>query len=142
MAEAKDLIGSWRMVSWTRTSARTGEVRDALGPNPIGYIAYHADGRMMASVFRRDRPKAGPDGWSMGEKAGLFETMLSYVASYTVEGDRVVHHVEAAWNPSWSGDLSRPFTLEGSRLTISGAPGVDPNTGEDVTYAMVFEKVT
>jgi Lipocalin-like domain len=29
---------------------------DAMGPDPIGYIAYHADGRMMALVLKRDRP--------------------------------------------------------------------------------------
>jgi hypothetical protein len=27
-----------------------------MGPDPIGYIAYHTDGRMMALVLKRDRP--------------------------------------------------------------------------------------
>ena len=35
----------------------------------------------------------------------------------------------------------RPFTLEGDRLVISGAPGVDPATGEGVIYRMEFRKV-
>lgn len=135
------LIGSWKMQAWTRKSVATGEVTDALGPDPIGYIAYHADGRMMASVFRRDRPAPREAGWSETEKAKLFDDMLAYVASYRLDGDRVIHHVDGAWNPNWRGDLSRPFTLERDKLVISGAPGIDPKTGEEVVYRMEFTKV-
>ncbi|MGP6086207.1 lipocalin-like domain-containing protein [Antarctobacter jejuensis] len=141
MANAEDLIGTWRMESWTRTSVATGVVSDAQGPNPIGYVAYHADGRMMATVFRRDRPARGDAPWSVEQKAELFDKMLAYVASYTLEADRVVHHVEGAWNPDWEIDLSRPFKLTGDRLEISGAPGVDPVTHEEVIYRMTFVRV-
>lgn len=141
MSKAAQLIGSWKMEAWTRTSVATGEVTDALGPSPIGYIAYHADGRMMATVLRRDRPQPKSESWTTAEKAQLFDDMLAYVASYTLEGDRVVHHVDGSWNPNWYGDLSRPFTLEGDRLVISGAPGIDPATGEEVIYRMEFIKV-
>jgi len=141
MAQASDLIGSWRMSAWTRTSVATGEVTDALGPDPIGYIAYHADGRMMATVFRRNRLPAKDDPWSDAEKVELFDTMLAYVASYSLDGARVVHHVERAWNPNWEIDLSRPFKLTGDLLVISGAPGTDPTTGEEVIYRMEFRKV-
>ena len=141
MADASALIGSWRMDAWTRTSVATGETADALGPAPIGYIAYHPDGRMMAVVFRRER-LASPDGdWTTEQKAELVDDMLAYVASYTLDGDKVIHHVEGAWNPKWGGDVTRPFTLDGNRLIISGAPGIDPRTGEDVVYRMEFRKV-
>ncbi|SPH24453.1 hypothetical protein DEA8626_03505 [Defluviimonas aquaemixtae] len=141
MADETALIGSWRMISWTRTSVASGEVSDALGPDPVGYIAYHADGRMMATVFARKRPRVDDGRLGGPQKAELFDTMLAYVASYTLEADRVVHHVEAAWNPAWEIDLSRPFTLDGDRLVISGAPGTDPATGEEVVYRMEFRKV-
>ena len=139
--DASALIGSWKMRAWTRKSVATGEITDALGPDPIGYIAYHADGRMMATVFRRTRPMPTESGISIEQNAQLFDDMLAYVASYTLEGDRVVHHVDGSWNPNWHGDLSRPFTLEGDRLVISGAPGIDPTTGEEVVYRMEFVKV-
>jgi len=129
------------MRSWTREVVATGEVSDALGPDPVGYIAYHGDGRMMASVFRRDRPASSAGVLSDVEKIDLFDGMLAYVARYSIEGDRVIHHVEAAWNPAWQVSLSRPFTLKGDHLHISGAPGVDPRTGEEVIYAMVFDRV-
>lgn len=141
MASASDLIGTWVMDAWTRTSVETGETTDALGPAPIGYIAYHADGRMMATVFRRDRPQPRDGEWTVEEKAAMFDNMLAYVASYTLDGDRVIHHVDGAWNPKWGGDVIRPFKLDGDRLVISGAPGIDPRTGEEVIYRMEFRKV-
>lgn len=84
------------MSAWTRVSFATGEETDALGPSPIGYIAYHADGRMMATVFRRDRPAAKQGGWPDEEKARPFDDMLAYVATYSIEGDRVIHHVDGS----------------------------------------------
>lgn len=142
MADESALIGTWRMDAWTRTSVATGETTDALGPNPIGYIAYHPDGRMMATVFRRDRLSPTDMDWTASEKAELFDDMLAYVASYTLEGNEVIHHVDGAWNPKWRGDVVRPFTLEGDRLVISGAPGRDPRTSEEVIYRMEFRKVS
>lgn len=141
MASTPELLGTWRMLSWTRTSIATGEVQDALGLNPIGYIAYHADGRMMAFVQRRDTPSLdGP--LTTTQKADLFDSMLAYTASYSIEGETVVHTVDGSWNPFWGREpLIRPFKLVGSSLIISGAPGRDPVTGEDVIYRMEFERI-
>lgn len=68
--------------------------------------------------------------------------MPAYSASYTLDDDKVVHHVDASWNPAWgTSDLIRPYKLDGDTLVISGAPGKDPVTGEDVVYRMEFRKV-
>ncbi len=140
MESTAALLGTWRMVSWTRTAIATGVTTDAMGPNPNGYIAYHADGRMMALVVdRRGREPAAPFATD-ADKASLFDSMLAYAASYRIEGDQVIHSVDAAWHPAWGGDLVRPFTLDGDRLSISGALGRDPRTGEDVMYNMTFER--
>jgi hypothetical protein len=130
------------MKSWTRKAVATGAVTDALGADPIGYIAYHADGRMMALVINRHRPSIKGTVPTNAEKAALFDSMLAYSASYTLEDDKVIHHVDASWNPAWGvTDLIRPYTLEGDTLVISGAPGNDPATGEEVIYRMEFRKV-
>lgn len=76
----------------------------------------------------------------MEGKAKLFDDILAYVASYRLDGNRVIHEVEGSWNPNWQGALERPFTLVGDRLVISGAPGIDPATGEEVIYRMEFTK--
>jgi hypothetical protein len=50
--------------------------------------------------------------------------------------------LDGAWNPNWGkAPLVRPFRLEGDSLVISGAPGRDPVTGDEVAYRMEFRKV-
>jgi hypothetical protein len=142
MPDASALLGTWKMVSWTWKVLATGEVSDAMGPDPIGYIAYHADGRMMALVLKSDRPPFTGTVPTDDEKIRLFDTMQAYSATYTLEGDKVVHHVDAAWSPAWAGtDLTRPFALDGDTLVISGASSKDPATGGDVIYRIEFTKV-
>jgi hypothetical protein len=135
------LLGTWKMISWTREVIATGEIADAMGADPLGYIAYHADGRMMATVFRRDRGRPAATAPTDQEKIGLFDSMLAYCAAYTLEDGRVIHHVEGAWNPIWEMDLVRPFMLNGDELLISDAPGIDPRTGEAVIFRLRFRKV-
>lgn len=136
------LLGTWKMVSWTRERVATGEVADALGPDPIGYISYQPDGHMTALVVRRNRLCAPGRALTVAEKVELFDGMLAYAGTYTVRDGQVVHHVEASWNEVWTGtDLVRPFHLEGDDLVIAGAPSKDPATGEDVIYRIVFRRV-
>ncbi|MGO4668114.1 lipocalin-like domain-containing protein [Bosea sp. 2YAB26] len=141
MADAEALLGTWKMISWTREAVATGVVTDAMGSDPVGYISYQPDGRMMALVLDRNREKPVGSAPSPEEKIGLFDSMLAYAAAYTLEDDKVTHHVDAAWNPTWQIDLIRPYILAGDRLVISGAPGHDPATGEAVIYRMEFRKV-
>jgi hypothetical protein len=55
MADAKAVLGTWRMLSWYREFLDTGEKIDALGPDPGGYITYGADGRVMTLITGKDR---------------------------------------------------------------------------------------
>ena len=53
------------------------------------------------------------------EKIALFDTMFAYSGSYTVESDRVVHHVDLSWNEAWSGtDQVRFCKVDERTLTI------------------------
>ena len=142
MGSAAALHGTWRMISWTRRAVATGMVTNAMGPDPVGYLSYHPDGRVMAVVVSRERPAIKGEVPTDAEKVALFDSMLAYAGTYTFENGRVVHHVDASWNPAWGvSDLIRPFSIDGNRLKISGAPGVDPKTGEEVFYELEFRKV-
>lgn len=130
------------MVSWTRRAVATGLVTNAMGPDPVGYLSYHPDGRVMAVVVSRERAALKGEVPTDAEKVALFDSMLAYAGTYTFENGRVVHHVDASWNPAWGvSDLIRPFSIDGNRLVISGAPGVDPKNGEEVVYELEFRKV-
>ena len=46
----ENLLGTYKLISSTRTIVETGEVKDAFGKQPKGYIMYGMDGRMLGSV--------------------------------------------------------------------------------------------
>jgi len=69
------------------------------------------------------------------EKAEAFSTALAYAGTFTVSGDRVTHHVEAATDPNRvTKDLVRIVVrLVGDRVTVRT---VDPLAWDDgVRYA-------
>ena len=127
MPDRAALLGTWRMVSWKRQIVTTGEQTDALGPEPVGYINYGADGRFYALVVSRNRPGPASLPPSTDEKIRLFDSMLAYAGTYTLDDEKAVHHVDASWNQAWTGtDQVRFYKLDGDRLTITGAPAKGP----------------
>jgi Lipocalin-like domain len=141
MNDPSQLIGTWRMLTWHREFADTGERVDALGADPVGFISYGADGRVNALVVRRDRPSPASLPPSSREKIELFDSMLAYAGTYTLHDDHVVHHLDASWNEAWTGtDQIRFYNLDSSKLEIWGAPAPDPYTGRTVVHRITFEK--
>ncbi len=142
MTDKAALLGTWRMMSWQREIIATGERIDALGPEPVGYINYGADGRMFAFVLSKDRIRPAGSVPTNEEKLRLYDSMLAYAGTYTLDDEKVVHHVDASWNQVWTGtDQVRFYTLDGDRLTIRGAPDKDPYTGQEVVHRIVFQKL-
>jgi lipocalin-like protein len=43
----EELPGTYKLISGTRTIVETGEIKDAYGKQPKGYIIYGRDGRML-----------------------------------------------------------------------------------------------
>ncbi len=123
MHDQSQLVGTWHMLSWRREFVDTGEWINALGPNPVGFVSYGADGRVHAIVVKRDRASPARLPPSQSEKVELFDSMLAYAGTYTLHDDRVVHHLDASWNEAWTGtDQIRFYKLDGSRLEIWGEP--------------------
>ena len=121
-SDADRLLGSRRLVSFQRRFEDTGEVIDMYGADPRGAIVFGA-GRMAVVIAASGR--APP-----ADKAGMasaFRGMMAYTGRYTVEGDRIVAEVGAAWHPAWE-DTRQPrfLKLEGDRLTLTTPVQVHP----------------
>ena len=41
------LLGTWKLITAVREEISSGTKTEFLGPNPVGYINYGADGRML-----------------------------------------------------------------------------------------------
>lgn len=138
----EDLYGTWRLLSWTRQVAGTGESADLFGKAPHGFINYGRDGRMFAIIARENRTKpADLAKLTDQERAELFKTFVAYAGTFKINGGRVVHNVDISWNENWTGTAQvRNFKIDGKRLTIS----IDPYVGADgarVTSVLTWEKV-
>ena len=73
------------------------------GDKPDGYIGYAPDGRMYAIFVNTDRTKPQETVATDEEKAKLFSTITAYAGTYTLDKDKVVHHVDVSWNQAWTG---------------------------------------
>jgi len=139
---ASRIVGSWRMLSWTYDVLGTGESHDALGRNPKGYMHYLPDGRMMVLVLSARRPEPAALVPTIEEKIGLYDSMFAYAGTYSVERDRVIHHIDMSWNRVWEGsDQIRLLKIEGRYLTYTGVPAKNPLDGRECVHHVKFEKV-
>jgi hypothetical protein len=136
------LLGTWRMISWTIEFLDTGEHSDALGNNPRGYVNYASDGRVMVLVLKGDRTTPASLVPTPGEKIALYDTMFAYSGTYSVQHDRVTHHLDMSWNKAWEGtDQIRLLNFDGERLTYRTSPAKNPFDGRECRHTVRFEKV-
>ena len=138
------LVGTWKLISATDTTDKGQIIENAYGLNPTGFLTYTPDGRMMAIITNGGRkPLSVPDwvGAPVEERAEAFATLVSYAGSYTLDGDRVTHHVEAAWvQNAVNRDLIRFIVkLEGNRVTLRTPPGL--KGGVQITEELVWARI-
>ena len=134
------LLGTWKLKSYVVTTA-AGERSTPYGENPTGYITYSADGRMQvigAADARKVPATASP---LSDERVELYDTMFAYAGSYSVAGDKVIHHVDVSWNEVWTGsNQTRIFELKQNLLTLT-ARIPEAVSGVETLYVAVWEKV-
>ena len=143
IAAQEVLEGTWKLVSSTRTNTMTGATTDSFGPNPLGYIMYGKDGRMMVLLTRSDRPKPDSiDKIADEQRSRLFSSMLAYSGTYKFDGKTIEHHIDLSWNQVWSGTTQvRDIKKDGDRLIYTTQPGPSPIDGSMGFATLVWEKV-
>ena len=140
-ATAQRLIGTWRLLNSVREEIPSGRKSDSMGPNPQGFLNYGPDGRMIAIMVSsgRGRPSLRPE---PSEKQGLFDGLISYAGTYSVNGNEVTHHVDISWNESWTGtQQKRTVRFDGDRIVLTTAPSPDPLEGKMSVRTLTWERV-
>jgi Lipocalin-like domain len=140
-AEDNPLIGTWKLKSFVREVAVTGERYNQLGEHPNGYLSYAADGRMLVLFVADDQPhpRAEP---TDEERIKLHRSMLGYGGTYELSAGKVVHHIDIEWDGRRLGtDQVRYFTVEGDRLVIKTEPNKSPIDGREGVGILTFERV-
>jgi hypothetical protein len=142
LAGENPILGTWKLKSYLRELAVTGEKINQLGEHPDGYLSYSADGRMYAIGTSDNRVKPRNVNPNDEERVKLHQTMFAFAGTYTLEGGKVIHHVDISWNEAWTGtDQVRFYKLDGNTLTITTAPNKSTYDGRESRTVLVLEKV-
>ncbi len=132
-----NVVGNWKLVSFFTEEVATGQRTSLLGEHPKGYLIYTPQGRMVALLVHEARKPPQVD----EDRINLHKYMYAYSGRYSVEGEKVVHHVDISWNESWTGtDQVRFVKLEGDKLTIKTAPAKNAITGLESTNVLIWER--
>jgi lipocalin-like protein len=117
---AKDLVGTWQLVSNVLT--QDGKKIDQFGPDPHGVLYFASNGRYVLSIVRDGLPKFAGNGRMNGtdaENKAIVQGSISHFGTYSVDGDKIVFHVEHATFPNWDGGTqARPFKLSGDDMSF------------------------
>jgi hypothetical protein len=136
------LVGTWKLKSYLREVAATGERYNERGEHPNGYLAYSADGRMYAIITWENRITPQDVVPTNDERIKLFSTMISYAGTYTFDAEKVVHHVDISWNQNWTGtEQVRFYKLDGDTLTITSALAKNFTDGREGRSILVWERL-
>lgn len=133
-----EIIGTWKLVSYN-TELKDGSVnRPLFGTNPIGFMIFTADKRMMVVAEAENRKPPQKD----EDRAALLRTMFAYTGSYRIDGDKMIVKVDSSWNGVWNGtEQVRFFRRDGNRLHFSTGWQPYANLDGKIGRAtLVFEK--
>ena len=140
--EAKDLIGSFELVSWY-----AGDGTMPFGADAVGFLHYGADGMMSADLMRNDRAAIGLEARKLREARRVlvrpwlipfhFEVLkgfgryvnasanyVGYAGTYEVRGNQLIHDVKLSLVPDWVGTkLVREASIDGGLLILKTPEG-------------------
>jgi hypothetical protein len=138
----ENLPGTYKLLSSTRTIVETGEVKDAFGKQPNGYIMYGMDGRMLVLITSAGRPKPSLTDMTDQDRADQYRTLNAYGGTYTFHGDWIEHHIDIATNETRVGTSEiREVKRDGNRLTYTTKPQPFPADGKISVITLVWEKM-
>ncbi|MBV9597027.1 MAG: lipocalin-like domain-containing protein [Chloroflexi bacterium] len=129
-----NLVGAWRLTSCYFVAPDTGDRVDVLGAEPFGRVVFEPSGRMVVLMTAAAR--------SSSDMADLFKSMIAYTGQWSIDGEKLTTHVDAAWDPGWVGTPQiRYFTFDGHTLSIRTAPIEHPAfPGRKVTGYVNWER--
>ena len=135
------LLGTWRLKSYLVTGAAGERLNPPYGESPTGFLIYSADGRMQVIGVAKNRRAPQVANPPDEERLALYDTLFAYAGTFSVEGDKVVHHIDISWNEAWTGtDQIRILEMRGNILTLTTRIA-DPVSGMERHYAVVWEKL-
>ncbi len=129
-------------MSYTTEDLTTGQKTDLLGAHPSGFLSYSSDCRMSAILVKDGRKAPAASVATDAESIELFRGLIAYAGSYEIQGNKVLHHVEASSNQTWTGTTqARAFSIEGTSLYLKTMPATSALTGKQSSSVLYWTRV-
>ena len=141
MMNRDTIKGRWTVQSWEQLYD-DGRVVLPMGTELDGFIEY-SDYGMSCVISQKDRKVFNTGGqWSADdtEKAGAYNSYLTYAGGFDVEGNTITHHVKYSIFPNWIGGTQHRFAeLQGDVLTLMTAK-LEEGTSEARVAKLTFKR--
>lgn len=137
-----ELVGRWDIVAWEQLYD-DGRRELPMGEHLEGFIRYVADGDMVCMIVRSDRPNFSQGGqWHApeNEKAGAYQSMLSYAGRWRLEGDVITHSVQMSLFPNWKGGEQKRRLKANPDGTIALTARLEDGTPQARTAQLVWRR--
>jgi Lipocalin-like domain len=137
------IVGTWQITSHSLEWLDTKEIAHPFN-RPTGYLQYSPGGHMVTFLAAGDlRQPAVAARYTDAEQLDFYNGIIAaYTGTYTIDGNKMIHHVLTAWRPTWIGtDQIRYFKIDGKNLTIKSAPITSTDNGRDLVATLTFVKV-
>jgi hypothetical protein len=120
-AQAKDLVGSWTLVS--STVQQGSNTLQPFGADPRGALIFGADGRYVAMIARAGLPKFAGDNRLAGtaeEYKAIVNGAIAHFGSYVADETTITFRITTSTYPNWDGnEQKRSFKLAGDTLSYT-----------------------
>ena len=117
------LVGTWKLVSASSTTSAGERSESPYGSQPAGFLTYTSDGRVSALISYNGRKSLSYGGGSPEEQAEAFKTFLAYAGTYSLNGDKVTHHVEVSSIQNYvDKDLVRSVKFKDDQIILLTPP--------------------
>lgn len=135
-------LGSWVLLSMESEDLETGQKQNLLGAHPSGYLSYGPDCRMSAILVKESREGPAALVATDPESIELYRGLIAYAGSYSIDGYKITHHIEASWNQAWTGTIQVSlFNIDGKSLYIRTGPSKSPMTGRQSSIVYIWVRV-
>jgi hypothetical protein len=139
---AGPLLGSWTLLSMETEDLDTGQKRNLLGAHPSGYLSYGPDCRMSAILIKESREGPAALVPTEPESIELYRGLIAYAGSYSIDGYKITHQIQASWNQAWTGTTQiSQFNIDGKTLYVRTGSSKSPMTGKQSSTVFIWVRV-
>jgi hypothetical protein len=133
------LVGTWKLLSASSTTSKGERSETPYGVGPAGFLTY-TDAGSVTSLISYGGRKSLSIGATAEEQAEAFNTFLAYTGRFTLNRDKVTHHIEISSIQNYVGkDLVRSVKFEGDRITLVTPPTLV--NGKVQTVELIWQRL-